>query len=127
MTRRSRPRAPRRARTTGKLVVDGRIVAPAEVATGALERARGLLGREGIDGVLILEHTRQVHTFRMRFAIDVAHVDRHGSVLHIATMPTNRLGRFVARSRRIIEAEAGAFANWGLTPGSVIEFRAEDD
>jgi hypothetical protein len=38
-------------------------------------------------------------------------------------MERNRLGAPVWRSRSVIEAEAGAFARWGLHVGLVIELR----
>jgi uncharacterized membrane protein (UPF0127 family) len=100
-----------------RLLVEGCEVAPLEMATTARTRSRGLLGRDGLEGALWLSPARQVHTFRMRFAIDVAYVDRDGKVVHVATMPPGRLGRWVARSRGVLEAEAGAFERWGLGPG----------
>ena len=56
-------------------------------------RLRGLLGtapltpREG----LWLRPCRQVHTFGMRFPIDVAFCDRYGFVLHLTTLPPGRV------------------------------------
>jgi uncharacterized protein len=100
-----------------RLIVEGRDVAGVEIAATSRDRGRGLLGRTGIDGALWLSPARQVHTFRMRFTIDVAHLDRNGVVLHVATMPPGRLGRWVWRSRGVLEAEGGAFERWGLRPG----------
>jgi uncharacterized membrane protein (UPF0127 family) len=104
-----------------RLVVDGRDVAPVELATTARTRSKGLLGRTGLDGALWLAPARQVHTFRMRFAIDVASIDRKGRVRHVATMVPGRLGRWVWSSRGMIEAAAGSFEAWGLTPGCQVE------
>jgi uncharacterized protein len=39
------------------------------------------------------------------------------------TMPRYRLSRLVWRSRAVIEAEAGAFARWGLRPGDKLEVK----
>ena len=104
-----------------RLLVDGRDVAPVEVATTSRARSKGLLGRTGLVGALWLAPARQVHTFRMRFAIDVAHLAKDGRVLHVATMPPGRLGRWVWRSRGVLEAEAGSFAQWGLVPGGRVQ------
>lgn len=101
-----------------QLVVDGRAVAPVEMAVTRRARNRGLLGRDGIDGALWIAPAKQVHTFRMRFAIDTAHLDRDGRVLHVATLPPGRLGRWVWRTRAVVEAGAGSFAAWGLRHGS---------
>lgn len=55
------------------------------LATSIFARARGLLGTSAIWGdagrVLVLAPCRSVHTFGMRYALDIAFVDRHGTVL----------------------------------------------
>jgi uncharacterized membrane protein (UPF0127 family) len=102
------------------LVVDGRVRAPVEVAPGFRARQRGLLGRDGLTGALWLAPCRQVHTFGMRFAIDVAYVDRRGRVLAVHRMRPGRLARPHLRARAVVEAEAGAFAAWNLAPGSAV-------
>lgn len=104
--------------TESRLHVDDRDVAPLEIAVSHRARSRGLLGRDGLEGGLLLPGARQVHTFRMRFAIDVAHVAADGRVLAVTTMPPGRLGAWRLRSRAVLEAEAGAFATWGIAPGS---------
>ena len=48
---------------------------------------------------MLLQPARSVHTFGMRFAIDVAHVDADMRVLRLTTMAPNRLGRPVWRAR----------------------------
>lgn len=101
----------------GRLLIDGVDVAPVEVADTYAERTRGLLGRDGLEGALLLRPSTWVHTMRMRFAIDVAHLDRDGRVLRTTTMPPNRPGRPVLRARSVLEAEAGNFVRWGLEPG----------
>lgn len=111
----------------GHLLVDGRAVAPVELAVTRRTRNRGLLGRDGLEGALWIEPARQVHTFRMRFPIDVAHLTRQGRVSHVSTLPPGRLGRWGWRTRTIIEAEAGAFEAWGLVPGTQVQVRPSHD
>ncbi|MFB7180673.1 DUF192 domain-containing protein [Streptomyces sp. NPDC056257] len=94
---------------------------PLEVAASYGARTRGLLGRDGIDGALLLTPAASVHTFRMRFAIDVAYLDRNLRVLAVVTMPPGRLGLPRLRSRHILEAAAGAMAGWGLRPGTAVK------
>jgi hypothetical protein len=105
------------------LVRDDRVLATLEVATTRRDRRRGLLGRGGIEGAMMLAPARSVHTFGMNFAIDVAHLDASGVVLRMVTMKPNRLGAFVARSRSVIETEAGALARWGVVEGDRLEIR----
>ncbi|GGX89589.1 DUF192 domain-containing protein [Streptomyces hiroshimensis] len=90
---------------------------PLEIAASYRARTRGLLGRDGIDGALLLTPAGSVHTFRMRFAIDVAYLDRHLRVLAVHTMKPGRLGAPRLRSRHVLEAEAGAMERWGLRAG----------
>ena len=101
------------------------MLASLEIASTREERRRGLLGRDGIDGALLIEGTRSVHTLGMRFPLDVAHLDADGLVLRTCTMPRQRIGRPVLRARRVLEAEAGAFARWELCPGQVLEVRTQ--
>lgn len=100
-----------------RLQRDGETLCPVLLATSFAQRSRGLLGRDGLDGALLLRPATSVHTFGMRFAIDVAFLDRAGRVLRVVTMPRNRLGRPVLRAKAILEAEAGSFARWGLRAG----------
>ena len=98
-------------------------IAAAEVPITRGARRRGLLGRDGVEGVLVIKPCRQVHTVGMKFAIDVGFCDRTGLVIHTATMGPGRLSRVVFRAALAIEAEAGSFKEWGLAIGDVIEVR----
>ena len=103
------------------LVAQDRVFASLEVAEGSLRRARGLLGRDALEGALWLPRTRAVHTLGMRFAIDVAYCDGAGRVLEIVTMKPWRVGRPRLRARSIVEAEAGCLQRWGITVGTTLE------
>ncbi|ONI55356.1 MULTISPECIES: DUF192 domain-containing protein [unclassified Streptomyces] len=97
---------------------------PLRIAASYRSRTRGLLGRDGIEGALLLTPAGSVHTFRMRFAIDVAYLDRKFTVLAVRTMEPGRLGLPRLRSRHVVEAEAGAMERWGVRPGVRLELRA---
>ncbi|WP_223164246.1 DUF192 domain-containing protein [Nocardioides mesophilus] len=107
----------------GRLYVDGREVAAVELARSNAQKRRGLLGRDGVAGGFVLQPCHQVHTFRMRFALDVAYLDRAGRVLVTRSMPPGRIGPLLLRSRSILEAEAGAFEGWGLATGSTVTWQ----
>ena len=113
--------------TSAWLVAQGRVLASAEVADDARSRARGLLGRDGVEGALVLRPCRWVHTIGMRFALDVAYLDESGTVVKTVHMHRNRMGVPVPRARLVIEAEGGAFARWGLRMGDVVEVREGGD
>ena len=99
------------------------VLASLEVAESSADRRRGLLGRDGIDGALLLQPARSVHTLGMRFPIDVAHLGPDGTVLRIATMKPWRIGAPVPAARSVVEAEAGSFDRWGVALGDVLEVK----
>jgi uncharacterized membrane protein (UPF0127 family) len=99
------------------------VLAAAEVAVTRRQRRKGLVGRDDVEGVLVLRPCRQVHSIGMRFPIDVAFCDRDGFVLHIASLSPWRLSRPVPRAYFAIEAGAGAFDRWKLVVGDIIEVR----
>jgi len=103
------------------LLRDGEVLASLEVADDRRARRKGLLGRDGIDGALLLSPARSVHSLGMRFPIDVAWLDGDLTVLRTDRLPRNRMTRPVLRARGVLEAEAGAFARWGLHVGDHLE------
>ena len=105
------------------LLRDEEVLATLEVADGFGSRLRGLLGRDGIDGVLLLKPARSVHTLGMRFPIDVAYCSADLEVLRVVTMPRHRIGRPCVKAHCVLEAEAGAFAHWELKVGDQLEIR----
>lgn len=105
------------------LLREDEVLATLEVADDRRSRARGLLGRDGIEGALLLRPARAVHTVGMRFPIDVAFCDAGMRVLRVVTMRPNRVGRPCRTARCAIEAEAGTFGHWELRPGDQLEIR----
>src|SRR5207253_1449246 len=65
------------------LIRDGEVLATLEVAASPAARLRGLLGRDGFGGAILIRHARSVHTIGMRFPIDVAFCDRDLRVVDI--------------------------------------------
>jgi len=103
------------------IVRDGEVLASAEVASTRQARRTGLLGRDGINGALVLRPAVQVHTVGMRFSIDAVWVGRDGRVIRIKCLGPRRVSRPIMRSEYVIEAEAGSAARWGLQVGDVLE------
>lgn len=105
------------------LLRDGEVLASLEIAHTARDRRRGLLGRDGIEGALLLQPARAVHTLGMRFPIDVAYCDENMVVLRVVSMPRHRVGMPMWRCHAVIEAESGCFARWELRPGDELEVK----
>jgi len=108
------------------LVRDTDVLASVETATSRRERRRGLIGRDSIEGVLLLR-ARSVHTFGMRFTIDVAFCAPTGDdgyrVLRVVTVVPRRVTRPSLRGSVVLEASAGSFRRWGVGPGDRLDVR----
>jgi uncharacterized membrane protein (UPF0127 family) len=101
----------------------GRQLADAELADTALRRMKGLLGREGLveGGGLVLTPCNSVHTWFMRFAIDVLFIDGAGTVLRaVRTMRPFQLAWGGFRAKTTIELPAGTLDAIGVQPGAHI-------
>ncbi|MFD5649898.1 DUF192 domain-containing protein [Streptomyces sp. NPDC127039] len=94
---------------------------PLEIAGSYRARTKGLLGRDSVDGAMLLSPANSVHTFRMRMAIDVAYLDRRLNVIAVRTMRPGRLGLPRLRARHVLEAAAGAMGEWGVRVGAWVE------
>ena len=102
------------------LVHEGRVLSSLEIAESRRDRRVGLLGRDGIDGAMLLRPARSVHTMKMRFAIDIAHLDRDLVVLSTTTMSPwrsvrGRHGRQPSSRPKRVRSAGGASSaacNW---------------
>jgi uncharacterized protein len=95
-----------------------------EIADGVITRVRGLLGRSGLPRGhgLLIEPTWSVHTWFMRFPIDVVFLDRELTVLKVRTRmgPWRTAARFRARS--VLELAAGECERLGLEVGDRLAY-----
>jgi len=105
------------------LVRDGEVLASVEVASSLGAPSLGLLGKKSYEGALLLRRTRSVHTIGMRFPIDVAYLTGDLHVIATSTLPPYRIGLPRRGGRAVLEAEAGAFARWGLVVGDRLEIK----
>ena len=101
----------------------GRVVASAvELAETSERRRRGLLGRDSLDpsAALIIAPCSAIHTFFMRFVIDVVFVDREGRVVKIAS--DLKPWRLAASSRAfaVVELNAGAARRSDVSVGDAL-------
>jgi len=100
------------------------VLAALEIADSRRARRRGLVGRDGVDGALLLPSARLgVHTIGVRFDLDVAFCDRAMVVRRVACMRPLRMTRPSFGAPCVLEAEAGAFDRWHLQVGDHLEIK----
>jgi uncharacterized protein len=93
-----------------------------EIPGSAFGRARGLLGRSGLEpgGGMLIDRAGSVHMFFMRFPIDVVFLDRDWKVVGVR----HRLRPWrVAGARHAVaalELPAGAAAEAGIQEGDAV-------
>ncbi|MGE5553701.1 MAG: DUF192 domain-containing protein [Betaproteobacteria bacterium] len=103
-----------------------RLAERAELAKSFLARARGLLGRKGLEPGegLILYPCNSVHMFFMRFAIDVVFLDKVGRVVGLCwNLPPGAVSRIYPRAVQAVELPAGTLGRTGTRLGDLLEFR----
>ena len=94
------------------------------LANSFLERAKGLLGYNslGTNQAMILRPSNSVHTFFMRFAIDVLFVGKDNIVIAAVTnmRPFRATGIFL-KSAFVIELPAGIIKSTGTSKGDLLQ------
>jgi uncharacterized protein len=105
-------------RSTGK-----ELAGTLAVAESLLARTRGLLGREALpkgEGLLI-RPCKGVHTFLMKFPIDVVFLDKENRVIKtVQKLLPYRISSVVISSACVIELPAGTLLESGTGAGNEI-------
>ena len=99
-----------------------------ETAFDSASRKRGLLGHDRLPDRrgLVIAPCQAVHTFGMRFPIDIVAVGRDGRVLKIcADVPPRRIAVAIS-AFAIVELAAGVCAGVGLVPGDRLSVVASE-
>ena len=105
-------------------VTKGVVIAQqAKLARTLGQRLKGLLGCSalGQDEALILKPCDSIHTFFMRFAIDVLFLDKNMQIIRlIPRIPPNRLSPIVWASLMAIELPTGKISQTNTQLGDII-------
>ncbi len=109
---------------TAPLRRDAQVLGQVRIADGPLGRALGLVGRKAstLDQALLLVPCAAIHTFGMRFAIDVVFLDREGVIVaaraHVAPWRWARgKGAYAT-----LEWAAGAIGRYGFEVGQRLQW-----
>ncbi|MBL8137485.1 MAG: DUF192 domain-containing protein [Acidobacteria bacterium] len=95
----------------------------AELAGDSRARTRGLLGRDGLAAgeALVIAPCQGIHTFGMRFPLDIVGVARDGRVVTVRSDVPRRRIVLALRAFAIVELPAGTCAVAGLVVGDRLE------
>jgi uncharacterized membrane protein (UPF0127 family) len=97
------------------------------VADGFRSRFLGLMGRPGLpagEGMLFVM-SGSIHTFFMRFTLDVGFLDAEGTALRVVGVRPWRLARAPRGTRFVLELAAGQAAACGLEQGARLELPSD--
>ena len=95
------------------------LVEQLETALDSKTRTKGLLGHDrlALDRGLVIAPTQGVHTFGMKFSIDIVAVNREGRVVKCRTHVPPRRIVLALRAFAIVELAAGGVERAGLREG----------
>lgn len=107
----------RLTRTGGWLATHG------ELAGTSKSRTRGLLGRDALEAghALVIAPCQGVHTFGMRFSLDIVGVARDGAVVTLRCHVPRRRIVLALRAFAVVELAAGACQAASLQVGDHLE------
>jgi hypothetical protein len=93
------------------------------VAHTMFTRMRGLLGKRGLDSGegLLIRPAPSIHTFFMRFPIDVVFLSRQGEVLKVAERVPPWRARSCRHSYAVLELAAGEAGRRGIALGDRLD------
>ncbi len=95
-----------------------------EVANTTPKRIKGLLGRDGLDKgqALVIIPCSSIHTFFMKFSIDVLFVNNKGKAVAIAhSLPPNRLFGSYLKGKYVVELSPGTLFSSRTEEGDIIQ------
>jgi uncharacterized protein len=99
---------------------EGVIATRVYVADTHRSRLRGVLGRPPLepDEALVITDCTQVHTFGVRYALDVVFCDLHDMVLHVETLQPGRMSKRVGTAWACVELLGGRASECRIVVGS---------
>jgi uncharacterized membrane protein (UPF0127 family) len=89
------------------------------------ERLFGLIPRKTLapdEALLFQGSCQQMHSFFMRFPIEVIFLDRNKTVLRISDLKPWRMTAFVPRAHFVLEVAPGTKEKYQLATGHTLEF-----
>lgn len=92
------------------------------MASNVFSRFLGLMGKRELllgEG-LIIKPCNQVHTFNMRFSLDILFVNKEMQVVSIVTLTPGKIGPFIKDAHFVLEVAAGSADKFGIFKGDYL-------
>jgi uncharacterized membrane protein (UPF0127 family) len=105
------------------LIRDGDVLATLQVAGSFRDRLVGVVGRDHLEGALLLPSPLLLHTLALDHGLDVAFCDRDLRVQSTLPLRPWRVARPRGGARHALVATAGAFERWRLSTGDHLEIK----
>ena len=108
-------------------VGEQQILASVEKTTHALDRMRGLIGKDDlqISEGLWITPCNSVHMFAMRFPVDVVFLDVYGRILNVIESLKPWRIAWCWRAHVALELRAGSFADCNISHRDILEWREQ--
>jgi uncharacterized membrane protein (UPF0127 family) len=98
-----------------------------ELALTREELTKGLLGRNTAGNGLFLMGARLVHTYQMKFSIDIVYLNQHGIIVELEEnlLPNNN-GAYVEGTAHIVEFNSGTIQICQIQRGERWHWKMDD-
>jgi uncharacterized membrane protein (UPF0127 family) len=104
-----------------RIVHNGQVIAEEATVAGTFcGRLTGLIGRRSLPhgSALMIPRCNQVHTFCMRFPIDVLFLNADNVILAVESLRSWKISKRHPGASKVIELPAGTISESGLAPGN---------
>lgn len=109
-----------------KALIKGVLIASnVKIAESFLKRLVGLLTHKKLNSGegLLISHCKQVHTFGMRFRIDVIFLSETGEIIYVENdMRSGNISKYIKKAYQVLELKSGAVQEYNIKSGDIIIF-----
>jgi uncharacterized protein len=95
------------------------------VADSFFKRLRGLMFTKELpeQNALLIKPCNEIHTFNMRYSIDVLYIDANNKILAVnEAMKPGKIGKRVKNAVSVVELPCSKIKNLNVKSGDVVEF-----
>ena len=100
------------------------IATSVKVANTFFRRLKGLMGTASLSrgSALLISPCKQVHTFFMRYSLDIVFLDESHYIVHLVnSLPPFRISPYIKKSKKVLELPARTIEEYELKVGDKID------